>query len=126
MADYDPKRPRPRADDDEPAPVEALIAADAPPVAQVGDPGSSDDSGADADVADADEADADEAGPVVDLRPSPGVERHLHPVPNGSSEVPVADRPVEPTTNRAVALVALLGAVAVGVAVVVVVRRRRR
>ena len=74
----------------------------------------------------ADEADADEAGPVVDLRPSPGVERHLHPVPNGSSEVPVADRPVEPTTNRAVALVALLGAVAVGVAVVVVVRRRRR
>lgn len=153
MAGYDPKRPRPAADGDEPAPVEALLdpeatpleeaapasgpeAAPEPEVSPASDPAAAADPVTEAPV----DAAPDDVSvpPVSEPEPSPHLEvvsatgsptpaeRHLRPVPNGASEVPVVDRPAEPTANRAVALVVAVGAAAAVVLFVVIRRRRRR
>jgi len=98
MTGYDPKRPRLVTGDDEPAPVEAMLEPEVP-----------------------------EPPAPTDAPVEPAPERHLRPVPAGSSDVPVAGRPAEPTANRAVvAVVATVAGAAALLALIVLLRRRRR
>lgn len=96
MAGYDPKRPRPSAGGDDPAPVEALIDL--------------------ADHKSPEEPPAPRSEPVV-----PGVEGAVSAPEPVASEVIPQDR-VSPTTGRLV----LIGVVAVCSAVLVIVALRRR
>lgn len=111
MAGYDPKRPRPGAGDDEPAPVEALL----PPAPETADK-----------VADevADEVVAGSDHVVGSNGASANGSSVNGTAPRPVSDVPVAPAPEEGTANRAV-LAAVLGGLAV-VAVLVAVLRRRR
>lgn len=156
MAGYDPKRPRPRADDDAPAPVDALL----------GDEGETDDVGSPTTAADAGRAGPTDSGSAADAggagggqgdetAPAPAeqdqmatgeaagaegggadLEVDLRDVgasgPGGTGrpgrrpEVPVADAPEEGTTNRAVLVAVVVGLVAAAVAVAALVLARRR
>lgn len=151
MAGYDPKRPRPAAGDDDPPPVEALLDPAPPdgpevlpatPEPAAAEPSSVEPAAAEPSApvepsADASPVDVSgSAGPGAPVGrddpavrrddPAPAPPRHLRPVPDGGSDVPVAERPAEATANRAVVLVGVLGTAAVAVAVAVVVMRRRR
>ncbi len=126
MAGYDPKRPRPDAGGDEPAPVEALLDPEPSDRPEPTDRPDQDVEGA---------ADPDVIAPVpasvsepVD---APGeaepVDRHLRAVAASDSTVPVADRPPEPAANRAVAFVGIgVGAAAVTALLLLLLLRRRR
>jgi LPXTG-motif cell wall-anchored protein len=102
MAGYDPKRPRPVVDRDEPAPVEALIEpAGAPPEVVV-----------------------PPAPRVVEPAAPTVVEPAERPFPPTLSDTPIAPAPPEGTANRAVMFV-MAGAAAVSLLALLVLRRRR-
>lgn len=111
MPSYDPKRPRPSADDDV-APIEAILD---PSVTHATAVDEADDGETIEELEELEE---------VDLRVDPGA-GPPEPLPRaGGSEVPVAPAPEEDTANRAVLAAVLVGVVAL-LAVIVVVRRRR-
>lgn len=126
MAKYDPQRPRPAIDLDEPAPVDALL----DDLAGLDDVAGLDDMESDG-LAGDDLAGDDTAGEEAVVEPTgaldmsgPDVFEDLVPTITGVSDVPVAAPPQEGTANRAV-----LGAVAVvaaaGAVVAIFLRRRR-
>lgn len=134
---YDPKRPRPKAESDEPAPVEALLDADdAEPSSLLADPAAFADPEVIAELEDLVEAeDAVEPVELVVLgRGMNGAASNgsaaISAASNGSGsrlapEVPVAPAPETGTTNRAV-LAAVLAGSLLAVLTFVVLRRRRR
>lgn len=174
MAGYDPKRPRPVADGDEPAPVDALLdpvpddvdagdqVPDAPDpeaanLSAVGpedgglldrpqaeseptEPGSAESESAEFEPESAgsepvaSEVDAiaepvgvtDRVEAVGSVGAADGAERHLRSVPSSDSTVPIAERPAEPTTNRAVIFVSVGAAAVAALLLVLLLRRRRR
>lgn len=125
MADYDPKRPRQIALDDDVAQVDALL----------GEPESSGSTGAGPDGPDhPQELGSPASGEPVEVFPEPVVIVDDPSVDDSStgtggpvsgSDVPVAPPPVEGTANRAV-LGALATAAVAAVVAFVLVRRRRR
>jgi hypothetical protein len=137
MAAYDPKRPRPVVDRDEPAPVDALI--DATPTAEVPvvepdpDPVVLEDESVE-DVAVDEPADDVPAHDVAgdepvddepDERPTTPVGSVVADPPRPGSDVPVAEPPEGTTANRAVMFVMFGAAAATLVALLVFWRRRR-
>ncbi len=123
---YDPKRPRPVVDRDEPAPVDALIeSVEAPPeglpVVAAPDPV---DAAPDPVVVAADPvvvAAEPEEAPDAAVPAEPVTAR----TPTTSSDVPIAPAPVAPTANRAVMFV-MFGAGIVTLLVLILLRRRHR
>lgn len=95
---YDPKRPRPVVDRDQPVPVDALIQPAGP---RAGRPHSV---------------------TAVDDSPPPSATATW----SAGSDVPVADPPTAPTANRAVMFVMFGTAAASALILLLVLRRRRR
>ena len=137
MAAYDPKRPRPRADGEEPAPVEALLDPDpAEPVAvaepaevryvvELEDPDPAPDDAAPVEPA------ADSAAGAVDEPAGAGTTSTPSATDRpdlrlAGSDVPVAEPPPEPTANRAVVVVGAVGAGLLTLLVLLLLLRRRR
>ena len=135
---YDPKRPRPVVDRDEPAPVDALIETVVPdPV----EPGPAPIEAAPDESAPGPETVESAPDPVVvtpdpvvvsaepEPEDAPDATARPEPIavrpPTTSSDVPVAPAPVAPTANRAVMFV-MFGAGLVTLLVLILLRRRQR